>query len=212
MEQELFNKYFLDTKRWVKKSRELMISAHYLVFIGECLYNTGRDTINRYHSVLQCHPFEAWHSVGSSASLLMGFALENALKAHLIEKGIIYINEQNKIIGLDRGHNLLSMLEESNYKMNEEEKETIRLLTFQLQSLSRYHLARSPRKQAEFTGRVGNPAIYYNLITKIILEILSAENRELYLKSDGSYEHIPQTPNFSRVPIAELLRQQKNND
>lgn len=205
MDQKLFEQYFLDVKRWVKKSRELMISAYYLAAVWEKLYSTGKDVSNLCKGGLPRHPFEAWKSVGDSAALLIGLALENALKGHLIEKGYISINEKGKIVGLDGSHNILSMVQKSAYEATEAEAERLGLLTFQVQSLSKYHLAKDAKKQAEFTGRTDNPVNYYKLATKIILHIFAGELRELYLNSDGSYAHIPELPEFSEVPIKELL-------
>ncbi|MEK2080865.1 hypothetical protein WOB72_22610 [Vibrio parahaemolyticus] len=196
MEQELFNKYFLDTNKWVKKAREHMISAHYLVHIHSELFGKGNEPIQGYQPELIRHPFEAYKSVGDSSSLLIGFALENALKAHLIEKGAIFIDENGKVKGLNGSHDLVSMLEKSSFEPDEKESEIIRLLTFQLQSLSRYHLARNRKKQAEFSGRVDNPLTYYNLVSKIIINILSEKLKNVYLEPGEDYSHIPQTPNF----------------
>ena len=204
MDQELFNQYFLDAKRWIKKSRELMISAHYLVSISRDMYLAGNEQC-RPSNGLERHPFEAWASLGHSAALLVGLALENALKGHLVEKGHITINESGKITGLDGSHNLSSMLQQSNYNPTCQEIESINLLTFQLQSLSKYHIAKNPKKQADFTGRVDNPSNYYELATKIILQLIDGELRELYLNSDGSFEHIPRLPEFSETPLSERL-------
>ena len=179
MKQELFNEYFLDVTRWVKKSRELMIAANYLIEISNGLFNTGNDVINNC-SKLQYHPFEAWASVSSAASLLLGLALENLVKSHLIEKKTIDIDENNKVKGLYGGHDLLKMLNDSDYSLNENEQENIKLLTFQLQSLSKYHLAKNPTKQAEFTGRTTNPVTIYNLVMKIAHELLNENNLRLF--------------------------------
>ena len=211
MKQELYDKYFLDVHRWVKKSRELMISAHYLVAVWTKLYATGKEVPNLCAGGLGRHPFEAWASVGGSAALLIGLALENALKGHFIEKGEIFIDEKGKIVGLDGSHNILSMVQKSSYKTNESEAESLRLLTFQVQSLSKYHLAKSAKKQSEFTGRTDNPINYYKLADKIIISLFEDDLNELYLHSDGSYAHIPELPEFSEVPIKELLQQNRND-
>jgi len=80
--------------------------------------------------------------------------------------------------------------------LNNREMLTIKRLTFQLQSLSKYHLAKNAIKQKEFTGIVDNPSMYYVLITDIIFQLFECEFRDLYLESDGSYNHIPRLPCF----------------
>ena len=207
MKQELFNQYFLDVSRWIKKSRELMIAARYLVAVETNLHTTGKDVLGDVSSEFDYHPFQAWASVGSAAALLLGLSLENLVKAHLISIGKITIDENNKIHGLTASHNLSGMLAETECQLNEEEELSVKRLTYQLQTLSKYHLAKNTQKQAEFTGVVENSQGIYSLIICIAKRLLSDEQLELWLARDNSYDHIPEIPFFMSRATQELINQ-----
>jgi hypothetical protein len=195
MKQELFNQYLLDVSRWLKKSRELMISARYLVSIEEGLFLSGKDLRRADSADFDCHPFQAFASVGTAA-LLLGLALENLIKGHLVSIGEITIDEENKIRGLSGNHDLPSMLAQTGCDLSKEENQSISRLTFQLQTLSKYHLAKSTTKQAEFTGQVENSRVIYDLVIRIAKKLLSDRQFEMWMMRDTSYDHIPEVPFF----------------
>ncbi|MEB3311833.1 MAG: hypothetical protein VKJ02_16535 [Snowella sp.] len=197
MKQELFNKYILDASRWLKKSRELMIAARYLVAIHAALYRNGKDVISTTSSEFDYHPFQAWASVSNSAALLLGLALENLIKAHLVSIGKIKIDEGNKIQGLTGNHNLSRMLAEAECQLSEEEERSIAQLTFQLQTLSKYHLAKNAAKQSEFSGCTDNPQTIYDLIVRIAKRLLTDEHVKQWMARDESYDHISERPFFN---------------
>lgn len=196
MNQELFNEYFFDTKKWIKKSRELMISASYLILTEQSLLNTGKELIQNKENQIKRHPFESYKSVILASPLLIGLALENILKADHIKKGIIKL-ENSKIKGLTSNHDLLKMLNISKYELSSQDKKSITQLTFQLQSLGRYHIAKNSEKQNEYSGIIVNPTECYDLVNKIIKEVLTEDEFASYFNHDETYDHIPQSPNFS---------------
>lgn len=201
MKQELFNKYLLDTSKWIKKSREQMIAARYLITIENEIFRKGNDVINSQSSDFNYHPFQAWASVGSAASLIMGLALENLIKGHQVDVGDISINKNNKVRGLSGDHNLLEMVKKTDYKLSKDEESSLKRLTFQVQSLSKYHLAKNAVKQKKFSGVVENSMVIYELVIKIAKELLSENNLSLFFDSDSSYDHIPCIPNFTDLPL-----------
>jgi len=198
VKQELFNKHFLDSNGWIKKARQLMLTAHYLVFIESKLWKNVfiesesceikpdvklSDIIDGYKNPMQKDDFETLSSVLISSPLLVGFALENILKAVLIREKEIRIEKGVKITGLVKNHDILGMLKlfkKHKLNLNENEEKKIKHLTFQLQTLSRYPIAKDLNKQNEFTGVVNRHEEYYNLATKIIKDILNTEEWKLY--------------------------------
>ncbi|MDX1804506.1 MAG: hypothetical protein R3292_10530 [Alcanivorax sp.] len=201
-----FDRQFMDVKGWVKKSRELMISAHYLVAVWVILYSTGQDVPNLSDGGLQKHPYEAWKVVGDSATFLVALSLENALNGHLIKKGAIYLDNQGRVAGIDGKHDLSALVKKSDYSPDNNEEKSLRVLTCQLRFLG---LAPAQRPRSGDGGeewqkppeRLGSPVNYYRLANAIIESVLDGELRDLYFSSDGSYEHIPRQPEFSATPI-----------
>ena len=87
--------------------------------------------------------------------------------------------ENNKIKGLNASHDLLEMLKKSDYNFsNDQDKESIVRLQFQLQSLSRYHIARNVYKQSKFSGVIETGERYYTLANEIIKFILKGEKEK----------------------------------
>lgn len=173
MDEEKYKELALDYKRWVKQ-------AWFNKFVGDSIYvlvekaQAHASDINGYEAQTEkfINNVQKWGALSEARALYYGLAIENACKARQIDDGYIKCNG-NTISGLRTDHNIEQMAVQLGVKSPSSEPEFLKLLTYQLQTLAKYPIAKSRKKQKEFTGRaLGGRLIESQITNDIIMQIL----------------------------------------
>ncbi|EKA7365959.1 MULTISPECIES: hypothetical protein [Vibrio] len=171
-----FEDIFLDQKRWIDMFISHCITAKELILIA---YPFQEKVVNRAGNTSD---FEKYGAFSDAAALHVGLAIENLVKAKSISENEIQINENGEAKGLATHHDLLKHVTNAGISLTNEQKEFLKRLAFQTNSLSKYPLAKNLKTQTEFTGIcVGMVAL--KEAKPIILEIISKANFKDDLKS-----------------------------
>ncbi len=185
MDEKRFRELVLDYERWIKAS-------YHSKFIGDSLYPIiencykicSLDTFGKKNQTQEfINKVQRWGALSDARAFHYGIAIENACKARLIYDGKIN-SDGNKITGIRNDHNIEEMTKQLGVTSPKTDPEFLKLLTFQLQSLSKYPIAKTRKKQNEFTGRTeGARLIEGELTLSIITQTLKHDIlREIYKK------------------------------
>ena len=153
MDEKRFEELFTDVERWVRQARRLKAAGDLFVKPIAYLDRQNLSDIEGFKSqspeFLESH--DLCHGFVEASALLHGLAIENACKARQIrDKHLIVENGVAKNLRSD--HNLLAMVNESKYTPNQDEKLFLERLTYQVQVLGRYSIAKRCSQQSKFTG------------------------------------------------------------
>ncbi len=183
MNEHRFKELALDYNRWIKTSSHSKFVGDSLFPIIDSLYQEYSkefETLGYMNNEL-INKLQRCGALADARAFHYGIAIENACKARLIYEGNI-VCDGGKINGLRSDHNIEEMARQLGVISPESDPEFLKLITYQLQTLSKYPIAKSLKKQNEFTGRTnGIRHKESDLTQSIILQILKyTELHEIY--------------------------------
>lgn len=178
MHEKRFEELFTDIERWVRQARRLKAAGDLFIETISYLDRRNLSDIEGFESqspeFLEAHD-QSYGFVQASA-LLHGLAIENVCKARQIrDKHIIVQCGEAKNLRSD--HNLLAMVNEAKYTPNQDESYFLERLTYQVQVLARYSIAKKCSTQFKFTGViVGGSSHDSQMVHSIIIKVLKDQD------------------------------------
>lgn len=178
MEIDRFKELALDYERWIKSAcRNKCVGDDLLpnILKAAATFNSNRNGLITQSSQFT-NQIQHWGALAGARTLFYGLAIENACKARVIFDGNID-SDGETIMGIRGDHNIEQMANQLGVKSPDSSPEFLKLLTYQTQTLSKYPIAKSRKKQNEFTGRaIGARKVEGQLTEDIILQVLKHEH------------------------------------
>ena len=174
MDKERYSELFNDVKRWVLASRQQYYIASILTPISEsvmadfCFDRKGANN----QSPFFLEKAEKSIALTNACALHLGLAIENSTKARKIFDGEILV-KNGKPIGLRTDHNILEHVRQCGVILSNDEKVFLERLSYQINSLAKYPIAKKLKNQNNFTGIiVGGNSDDLESVSRIINRIL----------------------------------------
>ncbi|MEQ9467425.1 MAG: hypothetical protein RLN88_08440 [Ekhidna sp.] len=177
MDHERFKELANDYKRWV------IYSSHNMS-VGDDLFSNIQRANHEVISLQKKMEYDSqhfhnsighWGALANARILFYGLAIENAFKARLIFDGKVY-SDGEKFVGLRSDHNIEAMANQLGVSSPKSNPNFLKYVTFQTQSLSKYPIAKSLKKQKEFTGVIVGAMKRDGVLTEeIILRMLKED-------------------------------------
>lgn len=174
MDKDQYSEHFNNTTRWVLESRRQYYIASILTPQSEIAMS---DFVSdkqgaTCQSVNFLEKAEKVMALTNACSLHLGLAIENSTKARKIFLGEINV-EDGKPIGLRTDHNILEHVRQCGVILNEYEVTFLERLSYQVNSLAKYPIAKNLKNQNNFTGViVGGNSDELNFVSDIIHRVL----------------------------------------
>jgi hypothetical protein len=121
-----------------------------------------------------------------ASNLLYGLAIENAYKTRQILDGRVSV-EGGEFKDMRADHNILEMVRAYSIGVSEREIDILKSVTFTTVSMGKYPIAKSAKRQKDFTGRTYGADVVAPLTRRIVLELLKeSPYTDIFLKGQHS--------------------------
>jgi hypothetical protein len=185
MDPERFKQFGLTAIRWAYQTHRLYIAAQAL---ARPEAEAMRTVLSQWgtRSIEQLEAIQRARAYTDTSNSLYGLAIENAYKTRQILDGKVSV-EGGEFKGMRTDHNILEMVRSYGISLNEDEIDILRTVTFATMSMGKYPVARSAKKQKDFTGRTYGAEFVAPLTRRLVLELLKeSPHTDIFLKGQHS--------------------------